>query len=112
MKYVPNEATIDQLKMEHDEIYLIPIENEVFDYKIHFIVQPPSSGAYRRFVSLSANEKKRLVALENLFNDCVLWPAGDELQQVLDKKPGVVATVAEQLAQLAGIVEDTTAKKL
>lgn len=112
MNYVPSPETIEELRSEHDEMYLIPVENEVFGFKIHFIVQSPSQGAYRRFVSMSTNDKKRVLALENLFQDCVIWPQGDDLDDVLRRKPGVVATVAEQLAQLAGIVEDTAAKKL
>ena len=102
----PDAKTIEKLKSEHGEIYAVEVGGATL------IVRPPTRAAFRRFVDKSANETARYTAMENLLRDCVVWPSPTELNELLERKPGIVAPVAERLVQLAGAAQEAEFRAL
>ena len=102
----PDAKTVEKLKSEHGEIYAVTIG------EITLIVRPPSRAAFRRFVDKSASDTARYAAMEALLQDCVVWPSPAEFGELLERKPGLVAPVAERLVQLAGAAQEAEFRPL
>ena len=102
----PDAKTVEKLKNEHGEIYAV----EAGDSTI--VVRPPTRAAFRRFVEKAAGDNTRYVAMENLLRDCVVWPSPADLDGLLERKPGLVAPVAERLVQLAGAAQEADFRAL
>lgn len=102
----PDAKTIEKLKAEYGEIYLVSAAG------VSVIIRPPSREAFRRFNAMAARESQRYEALETLVRDCVVWPGQAELSALLEKKPGLVAPIAEKAIELAGAVQEVEFRPL
>ena len=105
----PDAKAIEKLKAEHGEIYAVEVGG------ITLIVRPPTRAAFRRFFDQAGKESSgvsRYAATENLLLDCVVWPPAPEFGELLERKPGLVATVANYLVELAGAAQEAEFRAL
>jgi len=102
----PDDSTIQRLKAEHGEVYLVESGG------VAVVVRPPRSPEYKRFRSLVMDEKRRPDALERLTRDCVVWPDPEELDALLERRPALAEVVGGKLLELAGAAEEVEIKKL
>lgn len=97
---------IQALKDQHGDIY----ELEAGDVVVY--AKAPSRPTFKRWLSISTDEKKRYDGLEVLLRDCVVEPAGEKLDELLDRKPGLAATFGAKLLELAGAQEEASFRKV
>lgn len=101
------ETLIETLRATHGdvELYLLsPDEHGV-------VARGPGREAWRRFIA-GAKGGKELTAMENLLWDCAVHPSREELEALLERRPALVVTYGNQLAQIAGLDGEASAKKL
>lgn len=97
---------LQQLKDQYGDIY----ELSAMDASVY--VKAPSRPSVKRFFATISDDKRRFEALEQLLRDCVVDPSQDELDKLLDRKPGLVATFGGKLMELAGAQEEATFRTL
>ncbi len=102
----PDERTIERLKAEHGEVYLLEAAG------VAVVARPPSRAEYRRFRARALDEKNRADALEALTRACVVWPEQAEFDTLLEQKPALAEVFGAKLLELAGAVEEAEIKKL
>jgi hypothetical protein len=103
-----DEKTIDELKAKHPgkELELIIAAGE------DIVAFTPTRGDWDKFQAWIKDDNKRKLAFHDLAVACVVYPATSDLEALLDRKPAIAVTIGNQLAQMAGIDEAATRKKL
>lgn len=78
------------------------------------IVRPPTRGEYEVYKNKLADAKpgKRMAANEALVRGVLVYPSIEEFDALLEEKPGLVESYLEKVLELAGLVEDSTSRKL
>lgn len=87
---------LDALKAKHGEVHSLEHQG------VTFIVIAPNRALWRRFRTQLLDDRKRQDALEHLLRDCVVHPAKEEVDRILDRKPGLVETFGKEICELAG----------
>lgn len=93
---------LQALKDQHGEIYELAA-GDVIVY-----AKAPSRPSVKRFFSIITDDKRRYDALEQLLRDCVVEPSLQDLDAILDKKPGLVASFGGKLMEMVGAQEEAT----
>lgn len=101
-------SKIEEIRQKHPgaELHRLKLAGEVL------IVRSPSYPSWERFTAKRADASTRFAACKQLVIDCVLHPAGQELFDVLERRPGLVDSVSVKLAEFAGAAEEAEAEKL
>lgn len=95
------EIEIEKLKSAHGEVFEVTVNDEVF------VVKRPNRIVWKRFRSgVLEGGSKQLAAGETLVRDCCLLPAGEELNAVFEKLPGIPEALTIALSNLAGLPKD------
>lgn len=103
-----DQATIDKLKADFgDDLRKIRVKGELV-----CVMRTPARGEWRRFSEQRSDDKRRLPAAEALVRHAVVWPAAAELEQLLDKRPGLLDVLSVKAAELAGATEEAAEEKL
>lgn len=104
----PTEQDITAIKATHAgaELHLVESGEDAI------VVKVPNRAQWRRFVAESANKTPGAAsaAMENLLAQVTVWPASTA--DVYDRRPGLVETFAGKVAELAGLAQEASAKKL
>jgi|SRR6267142_5174914 len=65
-----------------------------------------------RILDPRATTASKRAAANNLLMDCLLYPTRGELEHLIEKKPGLLQTLSNQLTQIAGVENELQAEKL
>ena len=98
---------IASLKSTHGE----NLRKVAFD-DLAFVVRPPSRVEYKRFSDKVQDEQKKRGAPEELARCCVVYPASEAMDTILEKRAGVLHLLSTHVLELAGISAETTVEKL
>jgi hypothetical protein len=66
------------------------------------VVIPPSRQIWRRFRACMADERKKPDSFEMLLKDCLVHPAPEVLESMLDRRPALSERLGDAVADLAG----------
>lgn len=82
----------------------------------------PNKGEWRRFVDASSSDRRgssREAPMHRLALDCFIWPESegqgpnlDLMNTILDRFPGLAATIVGELSELVGASESVDVGKL
>lgn len=75
-----------------------------------FAVIVPSRDAWRKFVTLLADDDTKADAFEAIAIECVVYPA--PFEPLLDDRPALAMTLGNKVSELAGLHKRSDAKKL
>lgn len=67
----------------------------------------PEYAIYRNF----ADEGKRRESIESLVSFCVIWPAKEERQAIIDAHPAIAGVWAGEIVEMAGFTAGARRKK-
>jgi hypothetical protein len=70
--------------------------------EIYALAVVPSRGEWVRFVEMVANPDRRPMAVEQLVRSSVKWPEAKDFDLLLDRLPGLVATLSDPIVKAAG----------
>ena len=73
-------------------------------------VRRPDMGTYRRFRTHIQDERRKLDAPENLLKACLLQPTPKEFDLMLEDRPGLLDTFANELMVVAGLAKEVEKK--
>lgn len=105
-----DQKKIDELKAAHPGVKLTLFKPEGHD--LEFVAKPPTRAQWKRFKTEAPETSKRATAIETLCLDCIVHPPRAEFEQLLEKMPGIAASLAGEIAELAGTVETFEKKEL
>ena len=91
---------LQQLKSAYGEIY------EMSSGGVTIYCKQVSRGAFKRAFALISSEKTRFDGLEALLIDSVVWPEKAEMNEILEKRPGLIVPFGNKIAELAGLQEE------
>lgn len=99
--------TITKLKSAHgDDLHLFTSGGH------ELVLKAPGRDLWTKFKRTSQEPARRAQALEHLVTDCIVHPERDAVVSLIDRRPGLVDTVGEKLAELAGLDERASLEKL
>jgi hypothetical protein len=103
-----DEKMIEELKAKYadKELELIEAAGE------KLVAGTPSKAEWNKFQSWIQDEKKKSLAYHDFVIGSIVYPPTQELEALLDRKPGLAITVASQLSEMAGLDSRVTRKKL
>lgn len=101
-------SKIEELRQKHlgAELHRVRIAGE------ELVARSPSAAAWERFTARRGDPSTRFAACRQLLVDCVLHPTGAELGDLIERRPGIVDSVASKLAELCGAAMEAEAEKL
>jgi len=91
---------LQQLKEQYGEIF------EMTSGGITVYCKQVSRGAFKRAFTLISSEKTRFDGLEALLRDSVVFPDAAKLDEILEKRPGLIVPFGNKIAELAGLQEE------
>lgn len=100
---------IEQWKKENEEVW--EMTGELDDYrevKVYF--RKPKRADTSRLIKEIAKDPER--AVNNLIFGCLLYPPADELKKEIEKRPGLIMVLGNELQKLIGSNVDFLSKKL
>lgn len=102
-----DEATLERLKSEHGEVYVITVGDDEDEYSI--VVKMPKPAQFEQFTETS--EKKPLRAVTTLLRGCLVHPSRTELDALFAARPGLPASFGKAIARLCGATFEADIKK-
>lgn len=104
---------IEALKAEHDDVYLLTVDDPLFEGEvIEFAARPPSPAEWQKFFDLCGDDKKTLSAARGLLKSCLLAPTYDEKHaDLFTRHPALAGELAKKVAKLAGANVEIIVKK-
>jgi hypothetical protein len=108
------QTKVSEWKSKYGDVYQITVDDpeecpELADVEI--ICRQPGRSQLSRLVQDIA-KGDALKAQNNFFFDCLLYPDGEVIKQVADKKPGLIIALGNELQKLTGTNQNFTMKKL
>jgi hypothetical protein len=102
-----SEETIEKLKEEHGEVWVIEVDG---GQPIAF--RCPTRQEFRKFKAMASDEKKKPDADDLLAREVVVYPSKADFDALLNRRPGVSMRVAGAVIEAASGEELKDAKKL
>lgn len=104
-----NDDQMDKLRAEHGEVFRLEgLEDESLD----IVFRCPNRAEYKKFKSFISDDKKKSDADDMLAREIVVFPAKNDLDRLLDRRPGIATKVAGAALQIAMGEATKEAKKL
>jgi hypothetical protein len=97
---------IADLKKQHGDVYAIGAGGD------EIIVRLPTIDEIDRFAATGGDKKRGLAPMRQLVADCLVHPARDVYDEMVRKRAALPITFGGELMKLAGMAEETEAKKL
>lgn len=109
----PDPKLVEELKAKYGDIHLLGMPKGVDGI---VIVRTPTPEMWDRLQDRAmdprATQATKRAAARNILIDVLVHPGREELGALLDRKPGLVQTLSNQLTAIAGVDNDVTAEKL
>jgi hypothetical protein len=110
----PDPKLVEELKAKHgDDIHQLGMPKGV---EAVVIVRTPTTEMWDRMqdrvLDPRATQATKRAAARNILIDVLLYPSRDELGALLDRRPGLVQTLSNQLLGIAGMEPDLPSEKL
>ena len=87
-----------ELRQKHgDELKKVRVAGQVF------VLRGPSAVEYQRFLDRSIDDKKRMMAVDELTRGCVVFPDAAQADAFFTKKPAAPTALASHVLELAGV---------
>lgn len=107
-----SQEQIEKLKATHPGADLHLISAGGGDREVSVVAKVPNRERWMRFKAQAQDQHRKAVAVEALVIDCVVHPSPQEVAQMLEARPALTETFGNKIAELAGLEETVTAKKL
>jgi hypothetical protein len=106
-------SRIENWKKQYGDVYQITVDDpeecpELAGVQI--ICRQPGRAQLSRLVKDIAGDA--LKAQNNFFFDCLLYPDAELVKQIVDKKPGLMIALGNELQKLTGTNQNFTTTKL
>jgi hypothetical protein len=110
----PDPKLVEELKAKYpDDVHRLGMPKGV---EAVVLVRTPTTEMWDRMqdrvLDPRATQAAKRAAARNILIDVLLYPSGDELGALLDRKPGLVQTLSNQLLAIAGMEPDAIPEKL
>lgn len=101
---------IERVKDENPGVELTALEA----CGVEVIVRAPNPSEYEAFMTKLADAKpgKRLAVIGNLVKQVLVYPSVEQYDEVLSRMPGLSESLVEHVLEMAGLVKETSARKL
>lgn len=110
----PDPKLVEELKAKYpDAVYQLGMPAGID--AVVLVRTPPAEAWDRlqdRVMDPRATQATKRAAARNILMDVLLHPSRDELGTLIDKHPGLVQTLSNQLTTIAGVDNEQTASKL
>ena len=103
-----DEKKIAELKAKHPNLDLHVVETAHGT----FVVRAPTRAEWHAFKKASKDEMRAKVAAENFAAACGIEPSGDALQTLFESRPALAETMAGELAEIAGLDNAASHRRL
>src|ERR1700687_232777 len=94
----PRTKKLEELRQKHPGKRLARATSQGKDY----YVSAPTREQWFSFIESLDGGRKGMVALENLIKKCAVDPAAEQMDTLLDQKPGLADDILPAIKQLAG----------
>jgi len=110
----PDPKLVEELKAKHgDDIHLLAMPKGIDGI---VIVRTPTATEWDRLqdriMDPRATTASKRAATQNILMDVLIHPSRAELGSLLERKPGLVQTLSNQLVGIAGVDPDASSEKL
>lgn len=110
----PDPKLVEELKTKYpDDVHRLRMPAGI-DAVV--LVRTPPVDAWDRLqdrvMDPRATQATKRAAARNILIDSLLYPGRDELGALLDRKPGLVQTLSNQLTVIAGVENDLVPEKV
>lgn len=110
----PDPKLVEELKAKHgDDIHQLGMPKGI---DAIVIVRTPTTEMWDRMqdrvLDPKATQAVKRAAARNILIDVLVHPSREELGALLDRKPGLVQTLSNQLLAIAGMEPDAIPEKL
>jgi hypothetical protein len=111
-----DEATIQNLKAAHGEVHLLSAHiDEDGDganvAQVDIVARRPTRAVFARMMG-GANDKDTAKTFRALLRDVVVWPEQAEIDETLERWPGLLIPFANKVLALGAASAEVTQKKL
>lgn len=107
-----SQEQIDALKAAHSNTELHLVVAGSGDREVQVVVKVPNRERWNRFKAHAGDPHRKALAMEALVVDCVVHPTPVAVEALLHARPALVETFGSKIAELAGLEETVSAKKL
>jgi hypothetical protein len=97
---------IAKLKAEHGDVYEFSQDGIVLYFR------QAKRAEYARFKDRVAEKSSRQIAIDELVGSCVVHPAREAFEAILEKRPALADVLSEEILTIAGAVRGAEVKKL
>ncbi len=101
-----DDKLIERLKAEHGEVHLLEHDG------IEVVVKPAVRPEWKRFNEMRGDPARKVGAAEQLLRDCCVFPDAAGLAAILARKPGLAETFGGECAEISGLTNKVTSRKL
>jgi hypothetical protein len=110
----PDPKLVEELKAKYpDAVFQLGMPKGVD--AVVLVRTPPTEAWDRlqdRVMDPRATQASKRAAARNILMDVLLYPSRDDLGALLDRTPGLVQTLSNQLTEIAGVDNDASPSKL
>ena len=99
---------IKALKAQHKDVHL----HAVAACDEEFIVRSPTRDEWHAFKTAAQDPARKRVAPENFAKACAVSPDAAALDSLFETMPGLAETLAGELAEIAGVDQKASHRKL
>jgi len=96
---------IAELKAKYGELHQLSHDGE------SVVVTRPNRQQWKKFRAFMNDDRKRGDAIESLLRECVVHPSLDELNSLLEVKPGLAEAFGSSVVELAGAAKTEAVEK-
>lgn len=105
-----NEEQLEALQKATPQFELEVVED--VPTELFVVVRPPNGPEWRTYRSESSEPTMRYVAMKKLVTLVAMYPTGTDLAAHFDRYPAAVEVVLGKVAEMAGISDTATRRKL
>lgn len=103
------QKVLEELKAKHGEIWVF--RPEVRGEKRLIVTVMPSEPVFDRYAAAQFDDGKKHVAPRSLLKDVTVFPGAQELDELLEQRPGLGLALGAKVAKYAGAAEEIEAGK-
>lgn len=104
------EQLVNDLKTKYGDLSQIDLEVE--DQVMELVVTSPSRPQVTKYLQELSDDKKQFQAAENFCLGCIVFPERKDVQELFNKRPLLISTLAKKLESKAGFGAKISEKKL
>jgi hypothetical protein len=100
-----SDEKFEELELQYGEIAVVSTKLGDVAFR------SPKRAEYERYLSILFDEKKRHKAQEVLIRACRIYPSTEQLDQMIEKAPGIIVTCSGPVLELGGQAGEPEVRK-